>query len=377
MSSNNDRISELLILKEIAETLNQSYDLEPMLQNVLKKIIQLTGLTTAWIFMLESEQKYTFAADYQLPPGLKWNNKAPMKEGSCWCLREYWSGKLTQGVNIIECHRIIEAQKYKWGDTSGIVHHATIPIKAGQEIFGLLNIGAPGKNSFLPEELALLESVALQIGSAIKRTRLYDQQREIDQMAERNRLARDLHDSVCQMLFSLSLTAKGAESMWRNSHHSLNVGEVLQEIQELSQAALKEMRALIWEPRPQGLEQGFIKALNQYAKQFDIELVTEIKEELQISSHMEESLYRIGQELINNVHKHAQVKKAFFTIEKLASRLIMKMRDQGVGFDLNKVNNNRLGLLSIKVRVGQLNGTVDIRSKPNEGTTVFISIPIE
>ncbi|MBJ7987991.1 GAF domain-containing protein, partial [Bacillus cereus] len=85
--------------------------------------------------------------------------------------------KLERAVNIIECKRINNAIEYNWGDTEGILHHATVPLKAGGEKIGVLNVASPGKTHFLEEELVLLQSVAFQIGTALKRTKLYENEK--------------------------------------------------------------------------------------------------------------------------------------------------------------------------------------------------------
>ena len=172
-----NRTNELVILKEIAETLNTSNDTYHVLQAVLEKLLSVTGLTTGWIFLADENGKYTKLIDYQLPEALTYENKRPMCEGECWCLRGFVDGKLERAVNIIECKRINNAIEYNWGDTEGILHHATVPLKAGGEKFGVLNVASPGKTHFSEEELVLLQSVAFQIGTALKRTKLYENEK--------------------------------------------------------------------------------------------------------------------------------------------------------------------------------------------------------
>lgn len=188
--------SDLLTLKVIAETLNRSNDLHDMLQSVLEKLLDVTGLTTGWIFLVDQKPEYTFVASHNLPPALSRKNKKPMCHGVCFCLSDYWRGRLNEPVNVIECKRLEDAKKYHWGDRCGLTHHATVPLAAGGERFGILNVAAPNKEHFNEQELTLLQSVAYQIGTAVKRIRLSRQQQELTLIEERNRLARDLHDFV-------------------------------------------------------------------------------------------------------------------------------------------------------------------------------------
>lgn len=179
------KADELAILKTIAETLNQSNDLHAMLDTSLRKLLELTRLHTGWIFLTGDKPDFVHAADQGLPPALAREHKKPMCEGSCWCLDEYWEGDLKRAVNIIHCKRLDDARKQGHGDTCGITHHATIPLLAGEQRLGLLNVAAPGKRKFSEAELSLLQAVAYQIGTAVNRTRLFrSEQRRADSYAK-------------------------------------------------------------------------------------------------------------------------------------------------------------------------------------------------
>ena len=175
--------------------------------------------------------------------------------------RAFCKWKIRKATNIIECKRIEDAIECNWGDTEDVTHHATIPLRSGSEKFGLLNVAAP-QNTFSEEELALLESIAFQIGTTIQRIQLVEKERKYVVVAERNRLARDLHDSVKQLLFSIMLTAKGTLNMTQDR----DLQEMLSYIGELSQEALQEMTLLIWQLRPEGLEKGLAEAIQNYGK---------------------------------------------------------------------------------------------------------------
>src|SRR5690606_28022037 len=206
--------------------------------------------------------------------------------------------------NIIACQRIENAMPAKARKQGSITHHATVPLQSGKEKFGLLNIAAPNTVRFSKDELALLESVAFQIGSAIKRIGLTKQEQELALVQERNRLARDLHDSVNQLLFSVTLTARGGSEM----SDEPDVQETFRDIQHLTQEALNEMRALIWQLRPKGLESGLLEAVNAYAEMLGLSLETKVTGILQLPSRTEETLFRIAQEALNNIRKHSGVK---------------------------------------------------------------------
>ena len=519
---------ELITLKTIAETLNRSTDLKPMLQAVLEDLLSVTGLKTGWIFLSNHKSKFTCEADVKLPAALAQKEKEPMCKGTCWCLNKYWDGRLNQAVNIIECKRLEDALHHKTGDTEGLTHHATVPLTAAGESFGILNVGSPGKETFSDEELTLLESVAFQIGTAIKRTRLYqDEQkraenylkletltRELwrhesddeiiraivhytgqlfnwpfvgflstrnpnailhsfykngeikvmnkaysneaihkiqdaarsdqtitlkvnvfpthlqspmiqakhvmirdepigilfslheslfnsdgeilqavaDHMAlaieqsrvnakrqelilseERNRLARDLHDSVSQKLFSLSMTARGAQNI---PHAPGILSDALQDIQQLSQEAMQEMRTLIWQLRPVGIEAGLMTSLKSYAVGLGLNPNCDVSGLKLLPRQIEEALFRIGQESLNNIQKHAGVADVSLHLlinEKVATLTIV---DTGNGFNQETLGDCTLGLRGMKERAALLGGTFSIFSKPKNGTKIQVRLPL-
>ncbi|MFY0545860.1 GAF domain-containing sensor histidine kinase [Brevibacillus sp. H7] len=534
-----ERVEELVALKEIAETLNVTNDMHHMLNAVLKKLLEVTGLKTGWIFLMdEQEREYTCVVDANLPPALSWGNKTPMCQDSCWCVDKFWSRRLQNAVNIINCKRIEDATELKWGDTEGIYHHATVPLKAGGEWFGLLNVAAPGKTNFTQEELALLESVGYQIGTAIKRTRLYhaeqkraenylklgeiskelgivtelhkipgetvqaigsrfdwasasffipegshlslrslftegkvmsewksipveeagpvgialrsgkpekavavdcpglkalgfpafrasvavpihlrgqvtgllfftspkasdfdeddlellqsladhisiimenarlyQQRRELTKLEERNRLARDLHDSVCQNLFSLTLMARGMESVLADN--SPLAVQSLREMQKLTEESLKEMRSLIWQLRPAGLEQGLLTALEQYGTKLGLTVHVQLEGICNLPRTVEETLLRIGQEALNNVRKHAGVDEVSLRLKVTEWQVRMEIRDDGCGFQLeNHVEPQSLGMLSMRERAEMLGGLFSVESRPGKGTRLTVSFPL-
>lgn len=368
------RIQELRALKIIAESLNQANDQHAMLNGVLEELLRVTGLQTGWIYLIDEKGTSTLAADHRLPEALVREKKKPMCQGGCWCLDQYKDGRLKRASNIIECKRIEDAIKFEWGNTDDITHHATVPLRAGEEKFGLLNVASPNKTHFSDTELALLESVAFQIGTALKRIKLAENEQQLLVLAERNRLARDLHDSVNQLLFSLMLTARGTQELTEDPE----MKEMLSYMQELSQEALSEMRALIWQLRPQGLENGLVSALMNYGKVLGIEIDCDVKGVVDLPSHIEECLWRIGQEAFNNCKKHAGTREAMLRIKIENKRVIFEIEDFGAGFSVDQSEFiPSLGLTSMKERTEAFGGVFTLVSRLGHGTKVQIEMPVK
>jgi two-component system, NarL family, sensor kinase len=367
-----NHVSDLQILKEIAELLNRGTDPSIVLSEVLKKLLHVTGLQTGWIFLIEDSGIFTLAARENLPPALSDNNFTPMCGGDCWCIDRYNDGRLDKATNIIECKRLEDAIERKTSDTRGLTHHATVPLKAGDEKFGILNVGSPYKRRFTNGELALLESVALQIGTALKRMKLTQKDQELALTAERNRLARDLHDSVNQLLFSLSLTASGGKEL----SDSTEVKETFGYIQDLAQEALNEMRALIWQLRPRGLEKGIVSALCSYGEMLGLRVNIKMNGVIHLPCAIEEGLWRIGQEALANCKKHSGQSTVDLSIEAAENYIMFLFKDKGSGFIYDESKElPSLGLKSMKDRTKSLSGTFKLTSKPGKGTTVRVKIP--
>ena len=365
--------SDLHILKNIAELLNEESDLSQMMKGVLKKLLQITGFTTGWIFFIdEDDRTHTLAAAENLPAALTYCHCQPMINGSCWCVNKLQKGLLKKASNIMECKRIEDAIDGNLGETDGITHHATVPLQSGKEIFGLLNVASPNKKEFSSRELALLESVALQIGSSIKRIKLTKKEKEVALIQERNRLARDLHDSVNQLLFSLTLTARGGEEMTEDR----DIKETFSTIGELSQAALTEMRALIWQLRPKGLEVGLLEAIKGYGEMLGLTVSTELEGVICLPSRLEEALWRVGQEALNNCKKHSGQEKVKIFVASKEKEIQLIIQDQGCGFDyIEETGLFSLGLQSMKERTTALNGTFKLESSIGEGTKIHVTMP--
>ncbi|WP_299092757.1 GAF domain-containing sensor histidine kinase [uncultured Metabacillus sp.] len=371
MSDN--RIHELNTLKTIAEKLNEATDVRDMLSDVLKELLHLIELDAGWIFLINKQGEYELAADYSLPEGLTWNRKQPLCTGGCWCIDRYKDGRLKTAANIISCKRIEDVIEHKWGETRGITHHATVPLRAGKEKFGLLNVAAPKKTHFSDGELALLEAVAFQIGTAIKRNQLVEKERRHALIEERNRLAQDLHDSVNQLLFSIMLTARGTKEMTNQP----DIQEMLTYLQELSQEALTEMKALIWQLRPQGLENGIAAALLNYANVLRLRIESDISGVSTLPCHIEEELWRIGQEALNNCKKHAGTNQVYLSITRSKQTVEMIVRDKGNGFNYDETTSiPTLGLKGMRDRVMKLGGCFNLTSAPGQGTMIKIIIPL-
>ena len=247
---------------------------------------------------------------------------------------------------------------------------------------GVLSLYTADPDHFRSEgEMDLLLSVGEQIGGVIENAHLREQAERLMVADERNRLARALHDSVTQSLYSVPLFAEAgrnlseAEAYERASHY-------FDDVLQTGQQALKEMRLLVHNLRPSALEQdGLVRALqhrlNAVEGRAGIRHQLFVEENLSLSAELEEALYHISQEALNNSIKHAFASEVTVHLnESDDEQVVLKVCDNGQGFDAETaVTSGGLGLISIRERVSLLGGTVTFQSTPQAGTIVSVQIP--
>jgi signal transduction histidine kinase len=229
------------------------------------------------------------------------------------------------------------------------------------------------------EELSLLAAIGHQIGVAVENAQLYEQAQLLAVIKERNRLARDLHDSVMQALYGVTLYAEAAARQL-DSGQAMTAGEHLREIRDTAQESLREMRLLIFELRPPVLRQdGLVAALR--ARLEAVESRVGLETELHVSGYdrlgpeTEEGLYRVAQEALNNALRHAQARSVRICLAQDDGLVTLEIADDGRGFDLAGARaRGGLGLRGMEERAVRLGGRLIVRTGPEEGTTVRMEI---
>lgn len=204
---------------------------------------------------------------------------------------------------------------------------------------------------------------------------------ELAIVQERNRLARELHDSVTQTIFSMTLTTEAAHILLRRD--PTQAASHLDRLQQLAQGALNEMRSLIQQLRLSPVQdQGLVMALRTHLGNLEstdgLKVEFQVEGEGRLPQEHEEGLFRITQEALNNVNKHAQTDRAAITLRIMSDRTSLLIEDKGVGFDTASQSpaGEGFGLTSMRERVEILGGDLEIRSSPGEGTTILVNVPI-
>jgi PAS domain S-box-containing protein len=238
---------------------------------------------------------------------------------------------------------------------------------------------------FLPDqepaedERAFLRAVADQTAVAVENARLLVEARGKAALEERQRLARELHDSVSQALYGIALGAKTARKLVDQSPGL--VADPLDYVLSLAEAGLAEMRALIFELRPESLEtEGLVAALQKQAAalraRHEIEVEAILCDEPEASPETKEALYRIAQEALHNTVKHARAGRVKVGMECSPGSVALEVSDDGVGFDVEEDFPGHLGLRSMRERAARLGGTLELESSAGAGTRVRARIPL-
>src|SRR5258707_15509673 len=208
---------DLAILYAIAGHLNRKVDVHEALQEVLAQVTKLLGLQTGWVWLLNEAGSPYLAAAQALPPYLA--NHPKRMTGDCLCLDTFLQGDLegAANINVLRCSRLKNAERKNDPSSLGLRFHASVPIYAGETPIGVLNVASEDWRELETEELQLLHIIGDQIGLAIQRARLSAEHTQaaarLATIEERNRLAREIHDTLAQGLAAITLQLETADAL--------------------------------------------------------------------------------------------------------------------------------------------------------------------
>jgi PAS domain S-box-containing protein len=384
-------------LREILEVLNSEQSLDETLDFIVTQASRLLGSDAAALLRLETEKGLfviqsacgldpEYIASLQLPLGIGHSGQALAEHAPKFMsnVREYYEAHI--GPTRVEAPLHPAAQKgVELLLSRGFMALLAVPLIVGNKDYGAVNLYYRQPHQFSPEELRLAMSAADQAALAIESANLREQAKQSAIAAERSRLARDLHDAVTQSLYSLTLYAEAAARLIVAGKNE-DAAQHLREVRDTAQEALREMRLLIFQLRPLALEKGGI-ATALHNRLEAVELRAGIQAELQIEGSeyleqlpfaVEEEIFHIIQEALNNVLRHAKASQVHVHIQLFEDRVSVEVTDNGAGFEPDLAAMGRgLGLMSIKERAQRLGGDVDIESVLGQGTRICLEIPLD
>lgn len=259
-----------------------------------------------------------------------------------------------------------------------VVSWMGVPLMLRDRAIGVLSVKSdrPGAYSDRHAELAL--AFASHAAVAIENARLYEAAQGTAALQERQRLARELHDSVSQALFGIGLGARTARTLIDQEPEKAIAP--IDYVLSLAEAGLAEMRALIFELRPEALEEeGLIAALRKQVDalkaRYGIEVDATLPPSIDIPPPVQEAIYRIAQEALNNIVKHARATRVDVVVDSNHETTTLCVSDNGIGFETGGTYPGHLGLKTMSERATRLGGTFHVTSSPGQGSKVEVAIP--
>ncbi|MBI5033955.1 MAG: PAS domain S-box protein [Chloroflexi bacterium] len=380
-----ERTDELATLNAIAASVSRSLDLKEIMADALQRLMELTGMEHGIAYCVGGDQNENangepaylrvmalrgFPPDYaNLGDGVPVGESAAgvagrHSEPKIWSLAELPTQSAIK-------HRLA---------SQGVQQVIAIPLMAKGRFVGSLNLSTNRLRTYPPEQIALLKTIGQQIGVAVENARLYERAEQSAQMAERSRLARELHDSVTQSLYSMTLYAEATARLLTAGQTEAAAGR-LRDLRDTAQEALREMRLLIFELRPPALEHGLVNALQ--TRLDSVELRGGVQAELHVDGEehlslvQQTELYNIALEALNNTLKHAQAHHVQVHLCFAETLVVMEINDDGVGFEPTIAQLGGFGLSGMQERAERIRATLEIDSAVSKGTRVRVCAPIQ
>jgi two-component system, NarL family, sensor kinase len=407
---------ELEILNAVAQALNSSTDVSQALSRTLALVTELFSLRTGWIWLLNPEtQQFYLAAAQNLPPFLQ----EPVRMSGHWCLCTdlFSKGRLEpSNVGVLSCSRLLEALKARVRQsTLGLRYHASIPLYFQDRPLGIINLTGPDERELSEDELRLLATISFQVGIAVERARLAEESTQLARVAERERIAREIHDTLAQGLTAIGLDIEGAlrhidaepegartrlERALRTTHQSLE--EARRSVLDL-RAELPGGRSLpdalmalsrdftsdtgvpvrvdLHAVKPGVLARGARQNAVSEARMPGFltpgtgEATSSLRLDGALSPRVEAELFKVVQEALTNIRKHAHATQVEVKLQRFPDHTTLSVQDNGVGFMPGTNDDGRHGLLGMRERVKLLGGRLHVRSRPGRGTRITVTIP--
>jgi signal transduction histidine kinase len=357
------------ILRHSMATLNSTLELDEVLHRILDMAHQIIPHDSSSIMLIENR-----VAQVVLSSGWQDNSipailSARFPIDNIAHFREMYTTRAFCYVPDI-------AQSDSWVDVSGMDKprsYLAAPICYHDEVIGFLNLDSYTVNHFTPTHIERLRVFIDYAAIALHNAQLFHKAKTLAAMEARQRLARDLHDSVTQTLFAVTVTTQAILKQWK--HDAYSVGESLEELQDLTQGALAEIRTLLLELRPSALLEADLGDLLR-------QLCTTIKgrSRLRVTFHsrgkadttpdVHVAFFRIAQESLNNIIKHSRAKSADVRLIRQMGQVELVIVDDGMGFDIHSAKPNHMGIKIMQERAQDANIALTITSVPKSGTTI-------
>jgi signal transduction histidine kinase len=380
-----ERTRELSKLLQVTQTVSSTLELQPLLQLILQQLQEVVPYEAVGISEFDADNRQTLISYV-----------GPIPQGNLVSDWPPYDAKDIHLVDLVTQHKPIvvadvradepyaNALRGRYVKVLGDVpkHIASVllvPLVLREKVMAIMILSKAQPGHYTPQHADLALAFANQATIAIENARLHAKEIHAAAIGERSRLARELHDSVSQALFGIVLGTRTALDLATRAPQS--IFDPLQYVLKLSEAALAELRALIFELRPESLQtEGLLVALRKQADVLmmrqSIQTTTDFPpDEPEIALAVKEALYRIGLEAIQNVIKHSRATQACLAVHQQDNTWLLEVSDNGQGFDPAGKFPGHVGLHSMRERAAQCGASLQIESQLSKGTTVRVIVP--
>jgi signal transduction histidine kinase len=378
-----ERTHELAALNAISSVVNRSLDLTEILNAALDKTIEVMHMDGGLAYRLEETD--SGRSDGPLLHLLahrgvsdEYINIVKVLPLHATLIREtVKSGR--PDVRLVNNHP--NPQIRKAIEQARVRLAINVPLLVQGKLVGALTLAAWEVREITQEELSLLTAISQQVGMAVVNAQLYEKAEQAGVTTERTRLARELHDSVTQLLYSVTLYAEAAAELLDSGETETAAGH-LRELRDTAQEALREMRLLIYQLHQPALGQGGLAAALQ-ARLDAVEARSGMHTKMQLegvenlSTQAQMELYNITQEALNNALKHAHANGVRIDLHFGEAATILEIYDDGVGFEAkDETLGGGFGISGMRERAQKIGGRLQIESSPGKGTKVSVEVPV-
>lgn len=382
-------------VNRVAVAAGRELNLPELLNASLTTTLEVMGLKAGWIFLRDlndlEEPQFRLVCEQSLDAQLA-AKLHDCRDQLCACQQSLCSGKLNQKAVVHPCSRF-----HTFGDQAeGQVMHVTIPLEARGQRFGAINLLYSGHADPSADTIDLLTTIGAQVSEFVANAWLHASLLEKEaarqallnalvraQEDERTRLARELHDGAGQTLTSLLVRLKALEKQATTDHLRDSVAGLCSSVSQ----TIEQMREISFRLRPVALEEfGLEVALRSLVEEIigEAGLISECQLDLggrRLPSDVETALYRIAQEGLTNVVRHAWANHVLIELVALPYAIGLRIEDDGRGFDSNDIasrgDRRRLGLIGMQERAEMLGGSLVVQSAPGAGTSIQVRLPVQ
>jgi signal transduction histidine kinase/ligand-binding sensor domain-containing protein len=374
---------ELGTLLAVSQDVVSTLDLDLLLELIMNQLIQVVDFDAVSIHLFEESVLASRAFRFNpligvSPPVHLVYNEIPVFKEMVGSLKGFVLADMQEEPALMSA--IIGSSETAFNDIPASVHSfMAAPLAVRKSAIGMLAVSSASPDMYDQESLNLLQAFANQAAIAIENAQLYEKAQETAVLEERNRLARELHDSVTQTLYSTSLFADAAR-LALSAEDTHEAGEHLDAARDLIWEAMLEMRMLLFELRPplleeQGLAGALQTRLESVEERVELPIDFRVEGERQLPPNVEAELYYVALEALNNIAKHAGAKQATVHLKLEEERCLLTIQDDGIGFDPEAASQGGgQGLRSMQERIERIGGRLKLEIAPGSGTTIKVEV---